>query len=590
VPTIVVWLMFLVASVWGIPENIRLLVQQNNRVEAQREIFRTLPKVTHEQREGLMLLLIDSYLHLEQPDSALTYIQMFRNTFTSGRYSEDLLLYEAQALLLRSDFLPSARILQRLMERTNTESMYNQTQDLMRRLIQEDALGTRELWLLSNETTSLELQGHLWYNLARNFYQEKKYKASLHYLVHLQKTIPNHSLAERAAQMESRMRPLGPGAPVILLVAPFSGEQSFLGTEALQGATLALEQSPYKDHIQLELVDTRGDAVYTLAELGRMMEMHNVVGVIGPLLSGTSIATAQFMRNFPDIAMITPTATDSGIGSIGTNVFQINVPTSLQSEVLVDRIAQCKGDQGIAVIAQNSMYGRQVANHFVERSAVAGLNIAGVDFYDRNIRELQPLFYSYRVRYYIDWERRSQLWGPLRGADSAQQARIRTSWLADTLIQNKNFFMVAEDPQQAGTLLRQLSFQNIRGQIYGSAGWYGNALLTEHRQYAEGAIIVVPFLEMPDAKWQSAFRARWEALPESDLVPGLSYDAMTWFLSQFHPNRNPGQILQRLRSNLSFRGVKGEYKINQLSGINEQVHILKVRGGRFVPVVHCMDF
>jgi ABC-type branched-subunit amino acid transport system substrate-binding protein len=255
--------------------------------------------------------------------------------------------------------------------------------------------------LASNKLTSQELQllvdrylfnnelvGELLFKIGEKAKAEKRYKTARYALTRLLGEIPGFSKKNNAQKILESL-PMDDGIPVVLVLAPLTGDMATFGTDVVQGVVLALEQSQRKD-ISYRIIDTQGEPAISVRRTRTIIQQENVVAIVGPIMSATASAVAAWLSEaYPGIPMITPTATDEGVAELGTNIFQLNLPTSILARTVANYATGCLNHKEFAILTPNTLYGEIMAKVFAQSVEAQGGQIIGVEVYKEGEADYQ---------------------------------------------------------------------------------------------------------------------------------------------------------------------------------------------------------
>ncbi|HZH27550.1 MAG TPA: ABC transporter substrate-binding protein [Azospirillaceae bacterium] len=178
--------------------------------------------------------------------------------------------------------------------------------------------------------------------------------------------------------------------PVGLLLSATGGLAPF--TPAIRAAAvLAVNQVNEAGGVlngrKLRLVeaDDQTNPQAGVAAANRLVQVDNVVALLGPLGSGVTIPVAQTATIPNGVMLVTPSATAPAISQLTDNdlVFRTVVPDDLQGRVSA-RVAREQGLSRVAVMAVNNDYGRGLQAAFVQAFQQAGGTITSQSTWEEN--------------------------------------------------------------------------------------------------------------------------------------------------------------------------------------------------------------
>ena len=160
------------------------------------------------------------------------------------------------------------------------------------------------------------------------------------------------------------------GDVVVYVAVPLSGFQANGGQTILGGARLAAEEinrrgglrgyrvvvRPLDDESDSDVAVERIDSIQAALDGGE-----TVLGVIGHLNSGQTLAAMEFYKDMP-LLVITPTASEQSLTTRGyTNFFRINANDTIQAAVDAEFLVETLGATRVAVIHNDTEYGKGLA-------------------------------------------------------------------------------------------------------------------------------------------------------------------------------------------------------------------------------------
>jgi branched-chain amino acid transport system substrate-binding protein len=189
------------------------------------------------------------------------------------------------------------------------------------------------------------------------------------------------------------------GEVVVYVGVPLTGFQANAGQTVLGGVRLAAAEANYSGGLNGYKVVVRGlddesddgvavDNVKTIQDA--IAQGDKVLGVIGHLNSGQTIAAMAEYARMP-LVVITPTASEPSITAQNyKNFFRVNANDTVQADTLVRFLTQKLGAKSVAVIYNDSTYGKTLGQEMKTRLAKAGASVA----VDIQIKEGQSVFTS----------------------------------------------------------------------------------------------------------------------------------------------------------------------------------------------------
>ncbi|MEZ4634212.1 MAG: branched-chain amino acid ABC transporter substrate-binding protein [Caldilineaceae bacterium] len=166
------------------------------------------------------------------------------------------------------------------------------------------------------------------------------------------------------------------GDVVVYVAVPLSGFQANGGQTVLGGVRLAAEQINRSGGLQgyrvvVRPLDDESDSDVAVANVAEIRSAINsgdrVIGVIGHLNSGQTDATLDLYADL-DLVVITPTASEQSLTERGyTHFFRVNANDAVQAAVDAQFMAERMDASSVAVIHNDTDYGKGLAASLVQR-------------------------------------------------------------------------------------------------------------------------------------------------------------------------------------------------------------------------------
>jgi len=544
--------------------------------------------------EKATALLVESYLQAKNPKKALWVAKRFLDSKPASPYRDRVQLVVALLKIQDHNVYAGVEDMLAIREYTKNSNTRTRAKDALLQVLASSLLSSGELQnLLERAGTDKDILSYIHLQLGREYQGENRWKAARHEYGIVVRSNSGTPVATSAQQGLDALDGRGNGSPSVVVLAPLSGDFAEFGNRMVQGVVLAHEEFTERNgkKILLQIIDDRADPVRAIHRIQDVIELDDVVGIIGPMTSqGATVVSAWLSKAHPEITLITPTATDEGIASLGPNIFQLNVPTARLARSIAEYAVNCMGAHDFAILTPVSDYGHIMTDEFSRAVEALGAQVLTVQQYQEGGTDFKTEFNRIRASKLALDNRRRNISKGLDDA-SAFNPRDRKNYLDDSLISFDAVFIASSDPSDAASMASHVAFNKLGGKLLGSSGWYGRALLADGKHLVDGAHLSVPFAENSDdagfAKFAKSFSARWDgAQPDKERVSGLSYDGMRIFL-EFWLNKgsdNAKAILQKK----TIAGVYGTYQFDS-AGANAAQHVMTVSKGKFVLSDNCSD-
>jgi branched-chain amino acid transport system substrate-binding protein len=175
------------------------------------------------------------------------------------------------------------------------------------------------------------------------------------------------------------------GEVYIYVAVPLSGFQANGGQTVLGGVRLAAEQINRSGGLRgyrvvVRTLDDESDSEVAVAQVESIQDAINngdtVIGVIGHLNSGQTLAAMQLYQSMPFV-VITPTASEQSLTEQGyTNFFRVNANDAVQAAVAASFLVNDLSARSVAVIHNDTEYGEGLAASLIRELEQRGAAIA----------------------------------------------------------------------------------------------------------------------------------------------------------------------------------------------------------------------
>jgi ABC-type branched-subunit amino acid transport system substrate-binding protein len=326
-----------------------------------------------------------------------------------------------------------------------------------------------------------------------------------------------------------------------------------------------------------------------------------VAAIIGPIVTAEVAATEAQKSKIP---IITLTQKDN-ITSIGDYVFRNFITPEMQVNALVDYATLSLGLNRFAILYPNETYGITFMNLFWDRLIEHGAKVVGLEAYNPQntdfanpIKKLVGLYYEIPedlkevAELSADDEGDSQL---LSLGDSEQpQEREKTGQNQEQkkeqepeAIVDFDAIFIPDSPRTAGLIIPQLAFYDIKDvYLLGTNLWHSDDLIKMATSYVEGAIMPDGFFaessEPVVQDFVKAFEETYEEKP--GFIEAVVYDsAMMVFSVLIKPDlRFKSELKNELFNLTDFSGVTGPTHFDENGEAQKQLHLLRVKGRKFI--------
>ncbi len=174
------------------------------------------------------------------------------------------------------------------------------------------------------------------------------------------------------------------GDVIIYVAVPLSGFMANGGQTVLGGVRLAAEQINRQGGLMgyrlvVRPLDDEADSDVAVSQVSQIQEAiqrgERVLAVIGHLNSGQTLAAMELYKALP-IIVITPTASEQSLTQKGyENFFRVNASDDVQAAVDAQFMVEQLGASRVAVIHNNTEYGRGLAASLIAELEARGAQV-----------------------------------------------------------------------------------------------------------------------------------------------------------------------------------------------------------------------
>jgi branched-chain amino acid transport system substrate-binding protein len=403
--------------------------------------------------------------------------------------------------------------------------------------------------------------GYILYRLARIQYESGNFEASASSLNKFLLYHFGHPLAERGRDLRQRISEIGTtDRYAIGCILPLTGRYSVYGERALDAIILAVGVFDSRGEIPVKLIieDSKSDPIAARKAVEKLAKEDNVIGIVGPLGSTTSIEAAKEAQRI-GIPILTLTQQE-GITETGDYVFRNFLTSTMQIKSLVKYTFENLGLTSFAILYPDDSYGTEMMNLFWDEVVNYGGEIRGVEFYDTAQTD-----FGKEIKSIVHLD---------------SQETEENSEEAEPFIDFDALFI----PDSASRILMiapQLAFYDVTNiQLLGTSRWNSPELLDIDSKNIEGAIFTDGFFLESDSPLVREFIDRfYTALGrEPGNLEALAYDAariIVTVMTEMHT-----EVRGDLRDNLllleDYPGITGITSFSETGDAEKTLYILMV--------------
>jgi branched-chain amino acid transport system substrate-binding protein len=447
-------------------------------------------------------------------------------------------------------------------------------------------------------------RGYLMFQLGLNYAMYEKYNEALIALGNFIDRFPEHPDAPLAEDLIKQIKESALlGRYTVGCLLPLSGPYQSVGYRALKGIELALDRFSAKTQgpqVNIVVKDSAGSPDQTRIAMQELID-GQVAAIIGPIVTAEVAATEAQKSKIP---IITLTQKDN-IASIGDYVFRNFITPEIQVNALVDYATLSLGLNRFAILYPNETYGITFMNLFWDRLIENGAKVVGLEAYNPQntdfanpIKKLVGLYYEIPedlkqvAELSADDEGGSQQLAlgdseqSLEPENTGQNQEQKKEEEPEAIVDFDAIF-IPDSPKTAGLIIPQLAFYDIKDvYLLGTNLWHSDDLIKMATSYVQGAIMPDGFFaesaEPVVQDFVKAFEAAYEEKP--GFIEAVVYDsAMMVFSVLVKPDlRFKSELKNELLNLTDFSGVTGPTHFDENGEAQKQLHLLQIKGRKFV--------
>lgn len=420
------------------------LYKEAKYTEASRSLREIIEKYPTSEKvdDALSLLLLSKY-RLKDYKGVISTAKGKHKLYKGRSTEPDILYIIAQSFEKINENYEAARNYFEIIRIPLETSLKSKSEEKLKKIMKK--LSFEELKNLAKKYEKTTLGCFTLYTAAkRGLEQGKDYEArKIHN--HMKRICPNNKYTMEIARLLKGERAVKLSGAIGFL-APLTGEYSIFGKRVKNGLELALKGRK----LRIVARDTKGNPIEAIRQVIDLIKNEGVFVIIGPILSMPMIA-ASGIANLLKVPIISPTATEEDISSIGPYVFQINVGLGAQAIAMAKYVTGTLGYYKIAILYPDDAYGNSLAEIFSEEAAKYGVQIVAKHSYPEGTTDFET---------------------PM------------------TFIKDKNpeAIYIPCYPNEAVMIAPELRYYKIDAKILGADGWNDERVPLKGEKYVEGVI------------------------------------------------------------------------------------------------------
>ena len=570
-----------------------------------------LPGTNH-RTSAAFLMSAKSRYHQGDYAASIVLLQSFLGRFQHSEYLDDAQYTLALDYYQLEQYRESARAFLKVRQ-TSPDLPLAARAVKMLSLVAKENLEMEDLRELLAEANQTETKALLTVRLAQKVLQTGDARGTrdlLNTILSLPSTMP--AITE-AHELMKKIDESGVVRIGVVLPLTAKSDQSVVrgvGEELLDGIRLATDEynSEWMPKVNLEVRDSERDAGVAARQVSELSADSQIISILGPVFSHEALAAAE-IANRRGAPLLTPTATATGIASIGKYVFQANPDFVTRGRAIAQYAVLAKGAHRFAVLAASDTADRATTEAFIQEVLDLGGEIIEVQYYkpgqtdlrdelafmrQRGLELSEPIVFNFGAKTRPLDLKKMASWGvPQRVLDSlvtsnavatveslfgddgrrvadsmnipTQRIRAKYDSLGLPVAAFDAIFLPISSSEEIGIVTSQLRYFNFQSQLLGNGNWYEFNELEQHRQYSNGVIFTTDtYVEEISQQYQQfskQFNLKFSKDPTKNSMIG--YDAMKLLLNAIRQGATGREaIASVLRSSQTFRGIHSKISLD----------------------------
>lgn len=527
----------------------------------------------------------------------------FREEFPNSRYKYDATLLLAKAEYKLANFENSVGELLKIVSESSDQAKVNEAKELITK-ISEANLSEYSLSKLTSEQTQNSLKIFLNFLLIRKIASSGRTQEAESELAKIFPSLPDEYFQE-AKELQnfianSESKPIQIG-----VILPLTGIDGEMGNRILDGIKFSfneyIKQSPLK--VALRIEDTASEFVNVVKITKKFALTSDVVCAIGPIRTEEFTAASAIAAEY-DFPIISPTATGTGITTLGETIFQANTDLKNRGSIVADYLVETLHCSTFAILAPLDNYGSKIVEGFSEKINDSKTKILAEEWYAPGTTDFTQQFERIRN---VGFEMlltdtlkaiKDTLTIKIENGKATEfdeeflKQEVLTRWLKETKddllkipVKKIDAVFMPCYSDELSFVLAQFAFQNIQSKVVGAESWYDERLLNENKIYTEGVIFFSEYFwdtnDFFTDKFINDYRIAMKTTPDN--LSFYGYDTAKLILETLEGTQSGrNDFVEALRSVRNFKGKQHNFSFK--NNVNDYLHVLKFQHGEIVKI------
>ncbi len=565
--------------------------QKTEFVEARLE-FRVLTDLrpTHQRSSASALMLAKSNYKLQEYNLAVASVAELFDAFPNSRYLPEGDLVIGDCRFRQGDVEGAADIYIKVIKGGHDVRLRARAADRLSELVGAKRLSAERINRLKQEITPIPYDEVIQFGqirwafrlgwidggetMARAFTKKYPYSSFTAQVASLIRTppMPPSSTASPPGKVKGKAK--------VAVICPMLRAQ---GRELRDGILLAKETfSPSCGSLELVFEDSKDDPITSIKRVQKLARDPNIVAIVGDLTSHATVPAAG-VANAAKIPLVTPTASEDGIASIGAYIFQLNSTPGMQGRRIADS-AHRIGIKTFVILSSLDTYGRHMAEAFSNRVRSLGGEIIAHERYSPGTVDFRNQILRIREVGEALMEPEEEVEPVVELPDSI----VEEPDTLRTITSIEGLLVATQSDEEVILIYSQIIWHRIETQMLGGDGWNSPRVSREIGSVVKEPLFVSKYFEdsadFQAESFRGAFRKRFGRAP--NVISALGYDAMTCILKAMEGGQTTRETIRaKLSGGLDFEGATGRVLFAPGKRKNSGMYILTIEDGMILPEI-----
>ncbi|MCK4385302.1 MAG: ABC transporter substrate-binding protein, partial [candidate division Zixibacteria bacterium] len=430
----------------------------------------------------------------------------------------------------------------------------------------KEELSESELDQLAQQNKEGKLAPKIFFWLGKRRLESKNYHKAQEALTYYQNNFPNGSDIKEVSLLLKKFPSSTSQILKVGVLAPLTDDYSNYGESMLKGINLAFGYSFMQTGLELVVKDTEGDPIRATSLSKKLIEDEGVISIIGPLKSQSTLG-AGMAAGGAQIPLISPTASQKGIGGLSEFIFQLSPSDQTKGKSLAEFVIKEMKLSDFVMIVSDDPGAWGLAQSFEEESKKSGAKIVALEYFSEETADFIPALR--RIKRIL-----------LEKPPSDYTSEEEESFINEIPVKVDGFFIAAGGDQML-KILPAIFFLKINTTLIGTEGCGNREVLNLAQNLNQELIFTSDSYHLKDDQAFRSFSALYhnKYKEEPDRVAALGFDAANLLISILEKrDTSTEKIRDSLVKIKDFRGASGTIEFDQ-HGENKNISIYRCHAG-----------